>query len=354
MFGRLDSDDRRAAIAGVVVLALLAVLYPVMADAAARPLAVFVLPSLLTAVLGGWRPTLLIGVASLVVAVLLGVLGPLDASALIARWSVIALGVAMGAVGAAVREGQSKRLAVLDQTVALREAFERALAPSPVPPEGVVAVARYRAAESRMHLGGDFLDAIALADGRLAVLIGDVCGHGPREAAFGAALRAGWKSIALGGKTDPAEWVDALNDAFFRDGRIDTYATVCTGYLDLSGGVSRLVNVGHPPPILLEPPARALDLPPAPPLGIGLFDQWTTSELMWGGQPLLFYTDGLIENPRLRGRPARWGVDGMVTWLNTHPQTATLDDLADTLLHVATDQHDVRDDIAMLIVAGDH
>ena len=79
MFGRLDSDDRRAAIAGVVVLALLAVLYPVMADAAARPLAVFVLPSLLTAVLGGWRPTLLIGVASLVVAVLLGVLGPLDA-----------------------------------------------------------------------------------------------------------------------------------------------------------------------------------------------------------------------------------------------------------------------------------
>ena len=192
------------------------------------------------------------------------------------------------------------------------------------------------------------------ADGRLAVLIGDVCGHGPREAAFGAALRAGWKSIALGGKTDPAEWVDALNDAFFRDGRIDTYATVCTGYLDLSGGVSRLVNVGHPPPILLEPPARVLDLPPAPPLGIGLFDQWTTSELMWGGQPLLFYTDGLIENPRLRGRPARWGVDGMVTWLNTHPQTATLDDLADTLLHVATDQHDVRDDIAMLIVAGDH
>ena len=74
-----------------------------------------------------------------------------------------------------------------------------------------------------MQLGGDFLEAIALADGRLAALIGDVCGHGPREAAFGAALRAGWKSIALGGKHDPADWVDELNAAFFQDGRIDTF-----------------------------------------------------------------------------------------------------------------------------------
>ena len=84
MFGRLDRDDRRAAIAGAIVLALVAAVYPVVADAAARPLAVFVLPCLLTAVLGGWRPTLFIGVASLLLAVLLGVLGPLDADALIA------------------------------------------------------------------------------------------------------------------------------------------------------------------------------------------------------------------------------------------------------------------------------
>ena len=205
-----------------------------------------------------------------------------------------------------------------------------------------------------MHLGGDFLDAIALADGRLAVLIGDVCGHGPREAAFGAALRAGWKSIALGGKADPAEWVDALNAAFFRDGRIDTYATVCTGYLDLSGGASRLINVGHPPPILLERPARVLDLPPAPPLGLDLFDQWTATDVVWDGQPLLFYTDGLIENPKLRGRPTRWGVRACSrgwTRNRARPPSTTS---PTRLLDVATIQHDVRDDLAMLIVAAEH
>ena len=181
MFGRFDRTDRRAAIVGAVVLAVLAPVYPVVADAAVRPLAVFVLPCLLTAVLGGWRPTVLVGVASLITAVVLGVAGPLDTDALIARWSIIVLGVVMGAIGAAVREHQSHRLAELDETMALREAFERALAPSPVPPPGFVAVARYRPAESRMQLGGDFLEAIALADGRLAVLIGDVCGHGPRR-----------------------------------------------------------------------------------------------------------------------------------------------------------------------------
>ena len=66
-----------------------------------------------------------------------------------------------------------------------------------------------------------------------------VAKHAPREAAFGAAHRAGWKSIALGGQRAPAEWVEALDVAFFRDGRIDTYATLCTGYLDLQARISR-------------------------------------------------------------------------------------------------------------------
>ena len=54
-------------------MAVPAVAYPVFADAAARPLAVFVLPGLLSAVLGGWRPSVLVGVLSLTVAVFLGV-----------------------------------------------------------------------------------------------------------------------------------------------------------------------------------------------------------------------------------------------------------------------------------------
>ena len=193
--------------------------------------------------------------------------------------------------------------------------------PVPLPPDGLVAIARYRPAEARMELGGDFLEAISLPDGRMAVLIGDVCGHGPREAAFGAALRAGWKAIALGDRRDPADWVDALDEAFFRDGRIDTYATMCTGYFDVLAGVALLVNVGHPRPVALEQPAYSLDLPTAPPLGLGLSERWTATELSWVGGPLLFYTDGLIENPNVRRPSSRWGVDGLLAWLNAQPPT---------------------------------
>jgi serine phosphatase RsbU (regulator of sigma subunit) len=235
----------------------------------------------------------------------------------------------------------------------LRAAFERALAPSPITPDGVVAVARYRAAEPRMQLGGDFLEAVSLTNGRLAVVIGDVCGHGPREAAFGAALRAGWKSIALGGKQDPADWMDALNVSFFQDGRIDTYVTMCTGYFDPDAEAARFVIAGHPPPVSLGRSARPLDLPRARPLGLGLADAWAAADLAWRGEPLLFYTDGLIENPKLEGPPRRWGEAGLLAWLDAHLPIVTARGLVDAMLEAATAGRDLRDDIAILLVAAD-
>ena len=353
MFARFDWNDRRAAVVGALVLVTVSLVYPLVADATARPLAGFVLPCLVTAVLGGWRPTLLVGITSLSVAIVVGLLGPLDIEALLARWLIIGVGVLIGAVGAAVRErpvGASRRSQRDDVAAGGVRARTGARA---VTPDGYVAVARYRPAESRLNLGGDFLEAVALEDGRLAVLIGDVCGHGPREAAFGTALRAGWKAIALSGKHDPAEWVDALDASFFRDGRIDTYVTLCTGYLDVITGVSRLVNVGHPPPVLLEHPVRVLDLPPTPPLGLGLNDNWTAIEVPWAGQPMLLYTDGLVENPNRQGKPRRWGELGLLAWLDAHPQTTALTDLADRLVQSATTGRTIRDDIAILIIAGD-
>ena len=320
---RWNRTDRRALVAGAVLLAFIAAIYPFIADDAARPLSMFVLPSLLTAVLGGWRPTVLVGAASMAVALVHGVAWPLDTEALMARWLVVGGGTGMGAVAATMRQREETRVADLSESISLRQAFERALAPAPVSPPGFVAVAHYRPAAQQMLIGGDFLEAVPLADRRLAVLIGDICGHGPREAAFGAALRAGWKSIALGGKSDPAEWVEALDAAFFRDGRIDTYATLCTGYLDREERVSRLVNLGHPPPVIRAGSWRALDLPPEPPLGLGLTDTWTAIDLAWSGEPLLFYTDGLIESPRAEGRADRWGLEGLLSWLDGHPPAIT-------------------------------
>jgi serine phosphatase RsbU (regulator of sigma subunit) len=351
MGGRFGAADRRAAIVGGITLLVVVGVY-LFVGAADRPLAGFALPGLVTAALGGWRPTLGVGLVSMVVAVVFGAFGPLTEEALVARLLVISAAVAMGVIGAAVRERESTRLADLDEVTPLRAAFERALIPPPTPPSGYVAIVRYRPAEGRLQLGGDFVEAVALDDGRLAVLIGDVCGHGPREAAFGAALRAGWKAIALSGKDDPAQWVAALDASFFRDGRIDTYVTLCTGLLDRSARGARLVNLGHPPPVLLTRPVRLIDVPPLHPLGLGSNDDWTATDFPWSGQPTLFYTDGLIENPNVRGEPNRWFEEGLLAWLDAHPNVDTPNDYADRLVRSATEGRELRDDVALLVVAA--
>src|SRR5690349_5520725 len=113
MGARFGAVDGRAAIVGGVTLMLVVGVYFV--GAADRPLAGFVLPSLLTAVLGGWRPTLAVGAVSMGVAVLFGVLGPLAGEALGWRLVILFAAVATGVIGAALRERQSARIADMDE-----------------------------------------------------------------------------------------------------------------------------------------------------------------------------------------------------------------------------------------------
>jgi hypothetical protein len=345
-------SDRWALTSGLVSLAAIAIVYPVLAEEAGNPLAVFVLPSLFCAILGGWRPTLVVGVMSLLLAVVAGVGGPLEAGPLVVRLGIVASGALLGGVGAFVRDQQARRLSELGETVALREAFERALVPRPLPPAGFLAISRFRAAEPRMGLGGDFLEAVALPDGRLAILVGDVCGHGPQEAAFGSALRAGWKAIALGSPADPVQWVAALESSFFRDGRMDTFATVCTGFFDSGASVACLVNAGHPLPVRLCPSPQPLALPASAPLGINAPAQPTATEVPWTGEPVIFYTDGLIENPRLDGPTQRWGDEGLMNWLTLQVLPPDPQTFIDALMEDATAGRELRDDVAVLLVAA--
>ncbi|NEC51686.1 SpoIIE family protein phosphatase, partial [Actinospica acidiphila] len=59
--------------------------------------------------------------------------------------------------------------------------------------------ARYRPGRSRALLGGDFYDVVRTPDGTVHAMIGDVCGHGPDEAALGVELRIAWRALTLAG-----------------------------------------------------------------------------------------------------------------------------------------------------------
>ena len=65
------------------------------------------------------------------------------------------------------------------------------------------AVGRLPAGGNEGELGGDFYDAVELGDGALRIVIGDVSGHGPDEAALGAALRGAWRALVLAGARRP-------------------------------------------------------------------------------------------------------------------------------------------------------
>ena len=143
----------------------------------------------------------------------------------------------------------------------------------------------------------------------------------------------------------------SLDEAFFRDGRIDTYVTLCTGWIDRTSGVARLVSLGHPPPIELDGPPRALPLPSAPPLGLVDNHRWAATEHPWSGAPLLFYSDGLVENPRRGDQPDRWGTEGLLRWLAAEPTSIDLGQVADDLISAAMEGRERRDDVAVLLVA---
>ncbi len=110
------------------------------------------------------------------------------------------------------------------------------------------AATRYRPGGGRSLLGGDFYDAVELADGTLRLVIGDVSGHGPDEAALGVNLRIAWRTLVLAGHR-PAEVLSILDQLLCRERRDDfTFTTLA----DLSLAPDRhsvsLRLAGHPRP----------------------------------------------------------------------------------------------------------
>lgn len=125
----------------------------------------------------------------------------------------------------------------------------------------------YRSGESRLGVGGDFVDYMVLPDKRLCFVIGDVTGHGPDAAALGAALRAGWRALATA-DIPLEETMDSLNKVLLseRSGP-EIYCTLLTGEIDCLAGSLTLADAGHPPPILIGQGARLLPARPVMPLG---------------------------------------------------------------------------------------
>lgn len=329
---------------GLVALAVIAVVYPVVAPATQNPLAVFVIPVLIVAALGTWRETAIIGAGSFAVAWVEGALqSDLERSGLAARLGIIAVSWGVAVAVAAERE---RRLQIANEAAEhalLMSTFASSLVPVPDPPPFADVAVRFRPGDERLRLGGDFFDAIRLPDGSLGYVVGDVCGHGPRAAALGAAVRAGWRAVAHRDPTDPAVWARVLDEVFFAEGSGDQYVTINSGRLDADSLELRYVSCGHPWPILVGEQATQLVPNVNRPLGIRRGPPFAVSTAtIPPGATLVVFTDGLYEN--LHADRRRRSEADVLRYVGARPPI----DLDSMLDHFGPDGFD--DDVAVLAI----
>ncbi|MFF4651819.1 PP2C family protein-serine/threonine phosphatase [Streptomyces sp. NPDC001380] len=239
--------------------------------------------------------------------------------------------------------------------------LQRHLLPTPLlDGSGLAFHRRYRPGRRRALLGGDFYDAVRTADGAVHVVIGDVCGHGPDEAALGVALRIAWRTLVFAGLTGEA-LLSTLQRVLEHERRSDEiFATLCMLAIAPGGDHAELHLAGHPAPVLLRPDTAPELLPadePGPALGLvpagsGL-DRWPAVRVELGAEwGLLLYTDGLVEG-RVGAGSRRLGQDGLLDLVADHRAAgAAHQQLIDSAISEVEELNGgaLTDDVAVLLL----
>ena len=235
--------------------------------------------------------------------------------------------------------------------------LQRGLLPSPLIDTTELALAPfYRPGSDRALLGGDFYDVVETPTG-VHLLIGDVCGHGPDEAALGVALRIAWRTLVLAGH-DGAEVVRGVEQVLLAERHDDArFATIAMVSLNPALTKADVLLCGHPAPLLIRGcEVRELSGPSLPILTFlgGRTIEPFTVELDgdWG---LLLFTDGLVEGRAAPGAKARFGVDELGRQLQSLVVAGTTRAaLAPTLLAEAErcNGGPLTDDVAVLLVGS--
>ena len=173
--------------------------------------------------------------------------------------------------------------------------LQRAVLPETLTaPEGWEIASLYSPA-GRTEVGGDFYDVIALDDGRMLILVGDVMGRGVTAAAAMAQMRSAVRAYAA---VDPAPaTVMTKLDLMFAAYDIPQLVTLVYALADPGQDTLEVANAGHPPPLLRRANGTVEQLAHAsgPPLGVNGSVRTTMSVPLLPGDTLLAFTDGLIE-----------------------------------------------------------
>jgi hypothetical protein len=212
---------------------------------------------------------------------------------------------------------------------------------------GIQTHARYLPAAAALAVGGDWYEGLVLADGRLALVVGDVAGHGVAAAADMALVR-GMVSALLHSGVAPRD-VFAELSAVLRQRSVLLMATAALVVVDLERETVTFATAGHPPPLLRLPGAAVVRLDSANSPLIGAPDTRRVADTtpFPPGSALVMYTDGLVER---RDRPVHDGIGQAAARLAALPVDEPGVEIVDALITELVGDRVAEDDIALLVV----
>jgi serine phosphatase RsbU (regulator of sigma subunit) len=179
------------------------------------------------------------------------------------------------------------------------DTMQRSLLPRARPDVPGLELAEVYEPSARVDVGGDVYDFLALDDGRLAVVLGDVTGHGVDATADMAMAKFVFRSLARE-HPEPEDFLAAANDVICGEIAPGKFITMTYLAVDAARGEVACASAGHPPPRLVLPDGtvRPLDAPGLV-LGIeGGQEYGETRVALPPGAVLVLYTDGVVEARR--------------------------------------------------------
>jgi serine phosphatase RsbU (regulator of sigma subunit) len=225
--------------------------------------------------------------------------------------------------------------------------LQDAMAKSPETVVDVEVGSAYRPAPGRGRIGGDFFDVFAVDKGRVAFVLGDVCGHGIEAAATNALTRSSMRALAYR-NPDPARVMASANDTLLRQLGDDEFVTAAFGVLDTTTLEVAISVAGHPDPMVCgrphlvpDPILRSVPLAVVPD---ATFDVWRFK--MLPGETLVLFSDGLCE---ARRGSEQFGITRVRAFIESC-SNRSCQEMADELL-AAADRFAVgslHDDVAIL------
>jgi anti-sigma regulatory factor (Ser/Thr protein kinase) len=245
---------------------------------------------------------------------------------------------------AADRAGLAIEHARLFHQVRVVEVLQQSLVPQQLPAvTGLDLAASYRPAALGSGIGGDWYDVFTLPRGEVALVVGDVMGHGIAAAALMAQVRTGLRAYAVDGHS-PAGVVERLNRLVTALSPSEM-TTVAYLVLDLEADVLRVVSAGHLPPLVKQQGSatQLLSVEGDPPLGVSQATRYREHEFaLTPGSTVLIVTDGAVE---VRGEPLDRGLDRLSAMLTDH---GSLQALCSDITSGGVRPRPAEDDVAAL------